>query len=69
MVFLDKVRTTLGIAFARQLHRLGPLVKATVTVAICGVVIITVAFYLGIILLILVSSNHISDIEVFGHNF
>ena len=69
MVFLDKVRTALGIAFARQLHHLGPLVKATVTVAICGIVIITVTFYLGIILLILVSSNHISDIEVFGHNF
>ena len=69
VVFLDKVRTTLGIAFARQLHHLGPLVQGSVTVALRGIVIITIALNLRVIFLILKTPNHISDVKVLGHNF
>ena len=69
MVRLDLVGTTFGIAFARQLHHLGPLVQGSVTVALRGIVIITIALDFRVIFLILKTPNHFSNIEVFGHNF
>ena len=62
VVRLDQIGAALGITFARQLHHLGPLIEGSVTVAICGIIIIAVALNLRIIRLIIVIKNHCADI-------
>ena len=68
MVFLDKVGTALGIATARQLHHFGPLVEPAVYFAVGGIIVIAIAFYLGIIRQIFIVIIHFTDIQIFGHN-
>ena len=43
MILFNKVCTTFGIAFAGQLHRFSPLVKASIPIALGCVIIITIA--------------------------
>jgi len=68
VIFLNKVGTAFGIAAARQLHHLGPLVKATELVALGGIIIVAVAFNLGIIVLVVFARHHFTDIQVFSHH-
>ncbi len=67
VIRLDQIGAAFGIAAARQLHHLGPLVESSVTVAICGIVIIAESFNLRIIRLIIVIENHFTNIQIFRH--
>ena len=67
VVRLDQIGTALGVTFARQLHHLGPLVEATITIAICSIPIIAVTFNCRIVRLIFCNTNHLADIQVFCH--
>ena len=67
VVFLNKVGAALGIAAARQQHHLGPLIKAAKFVALGGIIVVAVAFDLGIIVLVVFARHHLADIQVFRH--
>ena len=68
MVFLDKVLAAFGIAAARELHHLRPLVKAAELVALGGIVAIAVAFNFVVIALVFDARDHLADIQVFSHD-
>ena len=68
MVLLNKVGTAFGIAAARQLHHLGPLVEATEFVALGGIIVVAVAFNLGIVVLVIFAEHHLTDIQIFRHH-
>ena len=68
VVFLNKVGAALGIAAARQLHHLGPLVEATEFVALGGIIVVAVAFDFGIVVLVIFARHHLTDIQVFRHH-
>ena len=68
MIWLYQIRTTFGIATARQLHHLGPLVKSTIFITIRCIIIITIAFYRAIIILVIFAKNHLTNIQIFSHD-
>ena len=69
MIRLNLVDSALGIAFARQLHHLGPLIQGSIAVALRGIVIITITLDLRVIFLVFKAPNHFTDVKVLGHNF
>ena len=69
VVWLYKVGATLGIATIVETHHLRPLVKAAVTVALGGVVVVAVAFDFRVVGHVFASlQGDIGDIQVLCHN-
>ena len=68
MIRLYQIRTAFGIATARQLHHLGPLVKSAIYITSCSIVVIAIALYFRVIILIIFTKDHFTDVQVFGHD-
>ena len=49
VIRFNQVSTTLGIAFARQLHRFSPLIKPPIRKTYDSVIVITISFYFRVI--------------------
>ncbi len=68
MFIFNQICAAFGIAATGQLHHFGPLIKPTKFIAFGGVIVIAITFNDVVIVLIVFTINHGTDIQVFSHN-
>ena len=67
MIFLNQAGATFGIPTILQAPQPRPLVKPALAVTIRCIIVIAIAFDFRVIFLILESTNHFTNIQIFSH--